>query len=417
MKLNKEVVRGSFILLIAFNAFSFMNFVYHFSMARMLDARDYGTLAALFSIIYIGGIFSESIQAILTKYSSNEKDTGKLKNLFLKTFRKAGYFAAGIFVLFLFGAILLAKLWDVSYLLIAITGIVIFITFLLPVGRGLMQGRKEFRKLGFNLVLEASIKLGGAILLVFIGLKVFGAIIAVLIGSIIALGYSFYQIRKVLEVKEKQIKTDGIYGQTILIFLFTLAVTLFYSMDIMVAKTVFSAEIAGAYAIASILGKIIFWGTQPVSKAMLPIASQSKKDKLKQVFWNSFAIIGIGMMVVLLFFYFYPELIIQIFSGKNMPDSANILFRIGLSMGILAFSNLILIYKIAVEKPETKKGKISDRAKIISLAKKAVVFIAAIGIQIILIYTAQNNLDLFVNRLLISTGIFFIGTLIALKMK
>jgi O-antigen/teichoic acid export membrane protein len=57
-------------------------------MARMLSIIDYGILAALYAIIYILGIFIESIQTVMMKYSSGENDNGRLKSLLKKTLKK-----------------------------------------------------------------------------------------------------------------------------------------------------------------------------------------------------------------------------------------------------------------------------------------------------------------------------------------
>ena len=62
MRIHKSLWKGSIVLLIAFNIFNFFNFVFHFSMARLLSISDFGILATLFAIIYILTGFSESIQ-------------------------------------------------------------------------------------------------------------------------------------------------------------------------------------------------------------------------------------------------------------------------------------------------------------------------------------------------------------------
>jgi len=41
-------------------------------MVRFLDLAEYGVLASLFSMIYILGVFSESIPTVLSKYTTNE---------------------------------------------------------------------------------------------------------------------------------------------------------------------------------------------------------------------------------------------------------------------------------------------------------------------------------------------------------
>jgi len=67
--LNKALIGGSLVLLITFNIFNLLNFIFHFAMVRMLTVVEYGVLASLFMIIYMMTVFSESIQLVITKYT------------------------------------------------------------------------------------------------------------------------------------------------------------------------------------------------------------------------------------------------------------------------------------------------------------------------------------------------------------
>ncbi|MEK6855953.1 MAG: oligosaccharide flippase family protein [Nanoarchaeota archaeon] len=412
-KLNKELVNGSIILLIAFNIFNFLNFIFQFIMARLMSPEEYGTLAALFSIVYVSGMFSDSIQTIVTKYSSKEKDKGKLKNLFKRMYRKTLIMSVVLFILFLIGAIVLANIWETRYILIAITGLVIFPSILSPISRGIMQGRKRFSSLGGNLISEAGIKIFLTSLLVILGLSVFGVVIGLVIAMGLAFFISTFQIKDILKSKEKNMALSSIYQQSILIFIFTLALTLFYSLDVIIAKAVFSPEIAGYYAIASILGKIAFWGTQPISRAMLPIASEKteislKNKKLKHVFRSSLLILTLGLLAVLVVFYEFPELIIRLFSGKDLIFASQILFRTGLAMAILAYSNLLLYYKIATSSQE--KNIANNQTK--SLVYKALFFVFIIIFEFVILYNSKTDLISFSNGLILSAIIFLIGSFV-----
>ena len=174
-KFNKNLLKGSLILLIAFNAYNFLNFVFHFIMARMLTIAEYGVLAVLFSIIYSLGVFTESIQTIITRYTTNEKDEGKINDLLRKSFTKVLKPVSIIFILYLLIAFPLSYLLKINYFLLALTGIIIFPSFSTPITRGIMQGRKMFIPLGMNMIYESVFKLFLAVLFVWIGWKVYGA--------------------------------------------------------------------------------------------------------------------------------------------------------------------------------------------------------------------------------------------------
>ena len=90
--LSNDLNKGIIILFITINIFNFLNFVFHFSTARLLGPADYGVLAVLMAIVNIYGVPAEAIQNMITKYSSkfnSKKEYGKIKFLMGKSLRKS----------------------------------------------------------------------------------------------------------------------------------------------------------------------------------------------------------------------------------------------------------------------------------------------------------------------------------------
>src|SRR3989338_1959753 len=86
-KFSNELGRGAFILFITINIFNLLNFLFHFSMGRLLGPAAYGILAVLMSLVYIYNIPSEAIQNIISRYTSKfniKKEHGKIKSLLFK---------------------------------------------------------------------------------------------------------------------------------------------------------------------------------------------------------------------------------------------------------------------------------------------------------------------------------------------
>jgi len=352
MQINKGVVKGSIALLIAFNIYNALNFFFHFAMVRMMSIAEYGVLASLFSIIYILAVFTESIQTVITKYTAKEQNKGKLKNILKKSFKKSIFIAVILFIIYIFVAIPLSLLMKIDYKLMILNGGMIILAFLSPITRGILQGKKKFNALGFNMIIEAVSKFIIALILVFIGLSVYGAIIGTILGVGIAFGLSFLNIRDIMKVKEEKASTEGIYGYTKPTFFIIFAILAFYSIDIIIAKIFFPEEIAGAYAIASILAKIIFFGTQPISRAMFPISVENNLEEKKSnnAFMNAFVILFLGIIAALAVFYFFPDFIIKTFSGKDINAAARIIFYLGIAISLVSLANLVLLYKLSIGK-------------------------------------------------------------------
>jgi len=351
-KISKGLFGGSLILLVTINLFNALNYFFHFVMARMLNAIDYGILVALMSMLYIFNVSTEAIQTIITKYASQESSFGKVKNIIKRSLSKSIYVSSYLFFMYLVIAIFLSRFLRIEYSLLALTGLLIFSAFLLPIGRGILQGKKRFKSLGYNMILEAVVKLSLAILFVYIGWKVHGAILGVFLGSIVSFGFSFLSFRDILSSEEIKSDTREIYSYGLPVFVVIFVILAFYSMDVILAKAFFSDELAGQYAIASVLAKIIFFGTLPISKAMFPLSSEaSTNDKSsKNILNKSLIILGGCVSISLVVMYMFPELMVKIFSGTIYEESISILFFLSISMSLISFTNLILLYKLSLGK-------------------------------------------------------------------
>lgn len=272
--LKNELVKGSITLFILFNIFNILNFVFQFAMARMLGPANYGVFAALVTLIYFIAIPSDSIQTVVSKYTSKFKvknEIGKIKYLSHKIFKKGLLAASIIFVISLPILWLFSYFLSIPFSLSVLTGIMVFTIFLAPVNRGIMQGMKYFNSLGMNMIFDTSIRIVFSVLLVFIGFQVYGAMIGILIGSFAAFFISFIPLKKVFSEKKKSANISKIFEYSKPVLLTLLAILVIQSIDIILAKRFFSPEIAGQYAVANLIGKMIFFGTVAISKAMFPL--------------------------------------------------------------------------------------------------------------------------------------------------
>ncbi|MEK6899449.1 MAG: oligosaccharide flippase family protein [Nanoarchaeota archaeon] len=350
MKLNGALLRGSLVLLISFNIYNALNFLFHLVMARMLSVAEYGILATLFSFMYMLGVFSESIQLVVAKYSAENASRGKIKTLLGKTLKRAFIFSFVIFIVYSVFVWFLTDILNINYYLLFINGFIIFATFLTPTTRGVMQGTKRFGSLGLNMISESLFKLIVAVVLVVIGYGVYGAILGTLVGVFISLIFSFYIVKDIFAFKSEPLETSGIWAQIRPTFFIILMIMAFYSLDIIFVRALFDEDSAGAYAIASVIAKMLFLGTYPVARAMFPLAveSNSRKQNSINLFVNAMSLIVFGAICALLVFYFLPELIVNIFSGKEISIASNLLFVLGISVSLISLSNLILFFKISI---------------------------------------------------------------------
>ena len=401
MKLDKEIIRGSAVLMIGFGAYNLLHFLFQFFMARYLTVAEYSILASVFVIVYISSVFSESIQNFMVKYTSQESDQGKLKNLIARIFRKMRRLSLIIIGAYLLIIIGLSRLLKIDYWLLSLGGIIIIFALFIPITRGLMQGRKKFRSLSINMMSEAGIKLIVGTGLVLLGFGVWGALMGVILASILSFVFSKGQLKDIYSSEEKRIETKESYAYIAPTFVLTAVVVIFYSLDVWIARIFFSPEVSGAYALASLLGKIIFWGTIPISKAMMPVSSSADKEKTKHVFPTALTFILLAISLALFVFWLFPEWIIKIFSGKDVEIASNILIYEGLSFGIISIANIILIYNLAINK--TKKYGIMViplilEVAILSLFRSDILVFAKSFLVVSIVFLVSSLVFMFVNR-------------------
>ncbi|MAE49248.1 hypothetical protein CMI48_00300 [Candidatus Pacearchaeota archaeon] len=347
---SKNLLKGTLILLIMFNLFNVLNFIFQFSMARLLSLADYGIMSALFAIVYLSVGFTESIQTILTKFTTQEENKGKLHDIIKKALQKTIQLGILVYLIFLIIAIPLSTTLNIPYFLLALTGLFIVISFVIPVTRGALQGRKRFTALGWNMIFEGVIKLALAIALVWIGWRVYGAMLATVAALAAAFLFTFVPLRDITRTKTKSVQLKDLTNYTTPVFLITFIVLTFYSIDVLIAKAVFPDELAGTYAMASLLAKTIFIGTLPISKAMFPLTAGKKKSRSEspqKLFTHALALLGLCIAIALALFYFLADWIIRIFAGRVLPEAAAVLPLIAIAISLISISNLVILYKLS----------------------------------------------------------------------
>jgi len=354
INLNSKVLKGSLLLLVAFNIYNLLNFVFQAVMARMLGLAEFSIYGPLSALIYLLAIITESSQTVLAKYSSKEDSIGKVKNLLKRAIRRSLSAALLLFIGFVIVSFPLSGLLRIPLPLMFLTGFLIFTSFLIPTGRGILQGKQRFFSLGFNMVSESVVKIGLGVFFVVLGWKVYGVIAAIVLSVLMSFLLSLISLRTILKQKETRAQVPHLYAYSLPTFVALLGITSFYVVDLLIARAVFPDETAGLYAIIALLGKAIFWGTQPISKALFPISASSaqQKNSKKSEFWTAFLLLSICAVVALAVFWAIPGFILHLLSGSSQVLAHDVLFVVGLAFGILSVANLIILYKLSLGKTE-----------------------------------------------------------------
>ncbi|MFA5020170.1 MAG: oligosaccharide flippase family protein [Candidatus Pacearchaeota archaeon] len=402
---SSDLAKGSLMLFIMFNIYNFLNFVFQFSMVRMLGPAKYGILAVLMTFLYAISIPSEVVQLIVSKYSSKfnvKKEYGKIKYVTSKIISKGLKLSVLVYVLLIPVFIILSYLLKIEFVLIIFVCLMILSIFLDPVFRGSMQGMKRFGALGINLISEALIKVAVAILLVYIGWGVYGAIGGIICGAIVSILIAFIPLRDIFSQKKEKADVSKLYDYSTPIVFSLIIILIFQSIDIILARIFFTDVVSGEYAVANLLGKVIFFGTIAISKAMFPIASENFESgkKTKSVFYKSliavFVLCGVALAILALF----PELIVRILSGEQYSMTSGIIFNIGLAFTFISLSNIVLLYGISINKQI-----------------KAYHMLFFVISQVVVLWVFSGTIYLFSIGMVISGALLFVGSWFVVSKK
>lgn len=400
--LSSELGSGAIILLVTMNIFWFLNLLFHFFMGRLLGPEEYGILAVLMSVFYIYGVPTEAIQNLISNYVSKfnlKKEDGEIKFLMLKSLKKSFQISAVLFIILSVLSIFLSNILKINVWLILFTNIFIFLSFSLPIVRGVLQGRKKFSLLGIGMIAESILKLTAAILLVYLGFGVFGAIWGIMFGVLTGFIISLEFNRKILNSQEIKSDFKNIRLESVPYFVSMLIVTIILSYDIILAKAFFSSEIAGRYAALSMIGKIIFFGTMAVSKTMFPLTSEKKykKENTSNLFKKSFLAVAFLCLVAIFTYALFPNLIINLLYGEQYLELSPFLFYLGISFSLLALTNLVLVYNLSTN----------------SIKKPFYLFIL-FALGVVLLFLFHSTIFEYIIAFMVSNAIMFIGTLFLL---
>ncbi len=331
-------------------------FIYHFVMGRLLGPGDYGSLGALLSLAYIFLIILNTTQMgiadIITRLTL-EKAEKKIAYLFRKLLKE--FLLIGIVFLLLFIALssLIAGYLHVNSLSVVVISFALLFILLLSLPRGMMQGLQRFTLLSSSNILESFVKLLAAVLFVFLGYGVAGAIGGIVFGYALAFLIGIYHFRSLFKAQqEHHIFARRLYDHTFYLGLVLTSLTLYYTLDVLIVKHFFDATQAGYYAALAILSKIIFFGTSSIGQVMFPkvVALHAQRKPHKHLFYKSCLLALLFIFPVLFFYFVFPNFVVTLLFGPQFLEIVPLLGLFGVYMTLFCLVYLFSYYFVSLGK-------------------------------------------------------------------
>jgi O-antigen/teichoic acid export membrane protein len=366
---------------------AFFNYLYYPVMGRVFSVEEFGEVQTIFSLVFISGVVLTVFRMMVLHIATNETHELKVESEKLKVdpnpfvtrhsllaplshdskllTSDSSRSIPALFTLsllvhapFLIGLVIFSPLISRYFSFESHWSFVFFAMLLLlsiyqTFYSSYLHGKNSYVALSISNILGAGGKLVLSFGLVALGLSVNGAVIALVIVSLLTLLYmkkkthglslTFTPSSHIRHVLLKEMP----YG--LLIFVSLGFVTLLYSVDVIIVKRMFSPEVAGLYSGIATVARIIFFATASVSAVLLSSVTLHGGDANIRVLKKALLLVtalGGGLLVV---FAMFSTGIITLLIGAKYVSYAFLLGEMSLYLFVVSLLNLTVSYLLALK--------------------------------------------------------------------
>ncbi len=402
--LGNLVVQGSIVVFIGSSIANLAAYLFHLMMGRMLGPIEYGTLASLISLLSFLNIPIAVLGIILVKFVSREINQPAKVSLFIgEIIKKSLVFGLLGMVIFLLAYSPLKGLIKVnSFFPFLAVGLAFYLGIFMVITSSTLQGTMEFFSLSFLTAFASLMKLLIAFGLVWLGFGVNGAISALVWSVLLTaiLGY-FLTTRKVFIDYKRQINIRDYFEKideyALTIFLSNLALTSFFTVDVILARYFLPPLAAGGYAALSVLGKVIFLASSSVVAVMFPLVSswQAEGRNYVKILNLSFFLVSIISIAISLAYFLFPRLIIEVPFGEKYLQFAPNLGLFAIFISLYSLCSLLINFFLSI-----------------SYLQAIFLPVLATLLQVILVCFYHQNISQIVNVNIFTMSFLFLGLLL-----
>src|SRR3989344_5621663 len=381
--IEHELISGSFYVFIGITFSSFLAFVLNLYIARNLSYSDYGIFASIMSLITLLAIPSSSISAVIVRFATlffSKKEDAKAGAFYIKSFKYLlvfNFFLSVALIVFFPLISNFLKIDDPGLIILAIISVALF--YMATLNVAFLQSLFKFKLLGLLYSFAGIGKLFGGVILILMGLKVYGALLATFIFSLIDYIFSFFPLKRVISNAGKEVSVGRrefvYYAVPTSVAIFSLSS--FISTDVILVKHFFNSSEAGFYGGLYLIGKVVFYFTGSIPMAMFPliVKRHANQENFNNLFYIALIIVLIPSILITVFYFIFPEFTIKLFLGREGYVSiAPYLGLFGVLLTIYSINNVFINFFLSIKE---------------TLVSLIALFFALL--QILLIYVYHEN--------------------------
>jgi dolichol-phosphate mannosyltransferase len=336
------------------------NLLFQIVMAHMLvgeDAVEYGVLSSMLGSIIMLNILFGSLGRRVTHFvalACKENRRATILPMMKYVSRDVLMISVVPLLLGLVMAPRLAKGFHLqSSFPLVLMVISVGIQFLNPIFSGVLNGLQAFRSVALLGICGSVLRLVASVMLVWLGFGAVGALGGNLISIMLVVAFSYLLAKRVLFAEGGSFlpyaHTFRFYHQVGGFALAAAGYALLTSSDVVLVKRFFAPEIAGDYALAAMVARIVFFLPMPIAVAMFPkvVSSQGRTTEARQTFHKALLFSSVVFLLPALVIELFPKFFIELLTAGNPETLAPMVRLLVLVYLPLPVCTLVLNYEQA----------------------------------------------------------------------
>ncbi len=328
---------------------------YQVVQARLLPPADYAALTALFGILILESVSSQVIQsatATLTARYRARDEHAALQAFVRRWSVRIGGGAAALGALVVLLSPFASSALSLPPVSVALVGVALFLALVFTFVIGLLQGLARFAWMGCALVAQAGSRLVIGVALVMLGFGVDGAFTGATAAVGVSLVVAAFPLLGLLRASRRSTAVVQLGAAETRFFVLSAVVLLAYAaltnVDAVLARSLLSADDAGAYAGAITLGKIVLFAPIAVGFILLErtASAHARGEDTDRMLFLALGFVLVTSGAVALAYLAVPDLLVAIVVGSQYPETPRIVGLYGLAALANALLNLWIAYFI-----------------------------------------------------------------------
>jgi O-antigen/teichoic acid export membrane protein len=350
--LRHKLLGGSLTLLAGSGLAGVTNLIYNVVTARLLGPTGFANATAVYTLLILMSAITLTFQVVCAKYVAMQEDIKNKQAVFRQLHQQAWIAGLGIgLVLFLLRSAISSylNLPDRFLILLLSLGTAFYIP--LGVRRGYVQGTHAFKALAINFMLEGLVRLGGAYLLIRLGLGVEGAVLASALAEIV----SYFAAEPTPRWRMDRSITVAIpFREGLQAIVFFSGQVVINNFDIVLVKHFFPSDEAGLYAAVSLVGRLVNMCAWSVVNTMFPVSAgvRSNDRESRPVLLTSLLLVFLILAFLIVGLAIVPGFLWRTIFGahfglRNYGGLSALLILYAVTTGIYSLSSVVITYEMS----------------------------------------------------------------------